>query len=239
MTTGVVDLETSAPAEAEKTAKLPLPAVCILLGCLSFIGYVLSTRSILDWMAIPFANETLHVARSLATDGRFADPFGWVQVRTGYTAHVAPVYPLLVALVFREFGNAFEILTVLWVANIVFLSVQMALLPYLSDRMGLGVSPGLVAAVVGIFSLPYAVDFEWESLLAGMELTLLCLLIVESLRTTGSGRKLTLTGCLWGIALLTNPMALLLLAPWAAAVVCAQPRSLRAAKLREYLGIAG
>jgi hypothetical protein len=239
MTTGVVDLETSVPAEGEKTAKLSLPAVCVLLGCLSFAGYVLSTRSILDWMAIPFANETLHVARSLATDGRFADPFGWVQVRTGYTAHVAPVYPLLVALVFREFGNAFAILTVLWVANIVFLSVQMALLPYLSDRMGLGVLPGLVAAVVGVFSLPYAVDFEWESLLAGMELALLCLLMVESLRTSGSGRKLTLTGCLWGIALLTNPMALLLLVPWAVAVVFAQPPSLQAAKLREYLGIAG
>src|SRR5229473_517882 len=198
MTTGVVDLETSAPAEAEKTAKLPLPAVCILLGCLSFIGYVLSTRSILDWMAIPFANETLHVARSLATDGRFADPFGWVQVRTGYTAHVAPVYPLLVALVYREFGNAFEVLTVLWVANLVFLSVQMALLPYLSVRMGLGVSPGVVAAIVGIFLFPYAVDFEWESLLAGLEVATLCLLTVKSLRTPVSKRMLAPTGCLWG-----------------------------------------
>ncbi len=239
MTTSVVDLETSAPAETETTAKLSLPAIALLLGCLSFICYALGTRSVLDWMAIPFANETLHVARSMATDGRFADPFGWVQVRTGYTAHVAPVYPLLVALVYREFGNAFEILTVLWVANLVFLSVQIALLPYLSDRMGLGVSPGVVAAIVGIFLFPYAVDFEWESLLAGMELAALCLLTVKSLRTPVSKRLLVLNGCLWGIALLTNPMALLLLAPWAVAVVFAQPPSLRAAKLREYVGVAG
>jgi hypothetical protein len=239
MTTGVVDLETSAPAKAEKTAKLSLPAVCLLLGCLSFMCYAFSTRSVLDWMAIPFANETLHVARSLATDGRFADPFGWVQVHTGYTAHVAPVYPLLVALVYRESGNAFVVLTALWVANIVFLSVQMALLPYLSVRIGLGVSPGVVAAIVGIFLLPYAVDFEWESLLAGMEIALLCLLTGKSLRNSVSSRMLALTGCLWGISLLTNPMALLLLAAWAVAVVSAQPPTLRAAKLRESLGIAG
>jgi hypothetical protein len=239
MTSSVVDLETSAPAETEKKAKLSLPAVCLLLGSLSFICYALSTRSVLDWMAIPFANETLHVARSIATEGRFADPFGWVQVRTGYTAHVAPVYPLLVALVYREFGNAFEVLTVLWVANLVFLSVQMALLPYLSVRMGLGVSPGAVAAMAGIFLMPYAVDFEWESLLAGMELAALCLLTLKSLRTAVSKRMLALTGCLWGIALLTNPTALLLLAPWAVAVVFAQPPRLRAAKLREYASVAG
>jgi len=238
MTTGVVDLESSAPAAAGKTARPLLPAVCLLLGCLSFVVYAVSTRSVLDLMALPFANETLHVAHSLATDGRFADPFGWVQVHTGYTAHLAPVYPFLVGLVYRGYGNGLATLTILWVANIVFLSVQMALLPYLSVRMGLGVSPGVVAAALGIFLFPFAVDFEWESLLAGMELALLCLLATKGLRATTSAATLALTGCLWGMALLTNPAAVLLLAPWAVAIAWSQAPERRAAKMRQFAGIA-
>ena len=238
MTTGVVELESSAPTTDGKTARLPLTSLCLLLGCLSFVLYAVRTSSILGWMAIPFPSETLHVAHSLATDGRFADPFGWVQVHTGYTAHLAPVYPGLVGLLYGQFGNGLVMLTVLWVANIIFLSVQLALLPGLSARMGLGVSPGVVAAIMGTVLFPYAVDLEWESLLAGMEFAVLCLLTIQSLRTTSSARTVALTGCLWGIALLTCPVALLLLVPWALAVILAQPSSLRAAKLREYVGVA-
>src|SRR4051812_39065369 len=46
--------------------------------------------------------EMLEAAKPLATTGRLADPFG---EPTGPTAHLAPVYPALLAAEFRLFGN--------------------------------------------------------------------------------------------------------------------------------------
>src|ERR1700722_19969488 len=49
----------------------------------------------------PFEQETGSIARSIATSKGFSNPFGR---ETGPTAWLTPVYPLLVAAVFKVFG---------------------------------------------------------------------------------------------------------------------------------------
>src|SRR5271166_4039693 len=46
--------------------------------------------------------EIVRVATSLAEHGTLADAFGR---QTGPTAHVAPMYPILLSLIFRVFGT--------------------------------------------------------------------------------------------------------------------------------------
>jgi hypothetical protein len=50
---------------------------------------------------VPFQTETGHIAYSLATGKGFASPF---QRDSGPTAWLAPVYPLVVAGIFKIFG---------------------------------------------------------------------------------------------------------------------------------------
>src|SRR4029077_20038729 len=50
---------------------------------------------------VPFENETGNIAFSLATGKGFSSPF---RTETGPTAWLTPVYPLMVAGVFRVFG---------------------------------------------------------------------------------------------------------------------------------------
>src|SRR5258707_8832469 len=58
--------------------------------------------------------ESLNLARSLASHGTFADPYH--AMPTGYSAHLAPLYPLLLAAVLRLFGGTviFSVVFVAW-----------------------------------------------------------------------------------------------------------------------------
>jgi hypothetical protein len=209
-----VELESPVRTSSKGGSKISISSLCLLIFCAAFLAYAYSTRSLLDWMGIPAGAETLQVARSIATSGRFADPFGSVQAHSGYTAHLAPVYPALLAVVFRGFGYGLSGLTVLWAINLVFIAVQIAALPLISLRLGLGALPGVTGALLAILLPHYTVDFVWESLLVGMELAILCLFTAKILGGPHSLWKMALLGVFWGIAALTNPVTVLVLGGW-------------------------
>ena len=157
--------------------------------------------------------EISRVAMTLAQEGSFAHPFH--PLPTGPTAHTAPAYVFLYAAVAKIFGIGWMGARVLWALNIGFLALQLALLPLLSEQLGLGTLPGVIAALLGATVQPYRVLVEFESLFTGALLVLLCVMTVRYFKAPGDPRQSLLFGVLWGVAILTNPECVLLLFVWA------------------------
>lgn len=137
--------------------------------------------------------ENAEIARSLLAGRGFANPFA--AGVTGPTAHAAPVYPALLYLQLRIFGDspAFGIAATL--LDIVLQTIALLLLPRLSDRLFGSAGPGYAAA--GLMLLVNYPMPQTETALAA----LLCILIVMAADARTAGPTAVLTG----IAALTNP----------------------------------
>ncbi|HKV23232.1 MAG TPA: glycosyltransferase family 39 protein [Candidatus Acidoferrum sp.] len=153
---------------------------------------------------VPFQTETGHIAYSIAAGKGFSSPF---QRDTGATAWVAPVYPYLLAGIFKVFGvytlGAFYAALLL---NIFFSACACIPLFYSGKRIaGAG-----VASVAGwawaLFPNAILIPFEWiwDTCLSVLLLTLL-LSATLALAEKSRARDWCGYGLLWGIALLTNP----------------------------------
>ena len=182
---------------------------------------------------VPFGAEPVRVARSLAVHGAFADPFAVMP--TGPTAHLAPVYPFLYSMILRLFGTGYTALWIAWVCDLACFALQMGLLPLLSYRLHLGAFPGVVAAALGTFSLYAPIDTRWESFFAGTLLLFAYLLTDRAFRNQNLWLSLA-AGALWGIAVLTNPVTVLLLLAWPLCFVFYQTRSERP-KMPQRVGV--
>jgi hypothetical protein len=159
-------------------------------------------------------------------------------MKTGPTAHVAPVYPFLYSLVLRLFGTHYTALVILWACNVAFFSFQMGLLPLLSHRLRLGVLPGIAAAALGTFSLYAPIDTRWESFLTGL-LLLLALLATEYSARQQNRASAFSAAALWGILLLTNPVTVLLLFAWPMCWIFSRPKTERLRWAARFALIAG
>jgi hypothetical protein len=171
-----------------------------------------------DALLLRFHQETGNIAASLAAGKGFSSPFGR---DTGPTAWVAPVYPLIVAGIFRLFGletlPSFHAATFL---NMLFSALACIPIFYAAKRVS---TLGAASAAAWFWAvLPNAVifPFEWiwdTSLSALLAATLLwaTLAVADSSRL----RNWCGYGLFWGFALLTNPAlgaALPFLLGWAA-----------------------
>jgi hypothetical protein len=156
--------------------------------------------------------EVTRVALNVAQRGTFADPFQ--SLPTGPTAHTAPAYVMLFAAVAKLFGTGRAGASVLWALNIGFLALQLALMPILSECLGLGVLPGVLAALLAAVIQPYRILIQWESIFTGALLVVLCILTMDCLRAHRDWRHSALLGFGWGIAILASPQCVLLLLVW-------------------------
>jgi len=154
--------------------------------------------------SVPFQNEVGNVADSLAHGQGFCCLF---RQPTGPTAWLAPVYPLLIAAVFKLFGS-FTVASFYAAAlmNSVFSALACIPLFYAGKRIaGVGVAAA-ACWVWAIFPSGVMMPFEWiwdPSLSALLAAALLwaTLYVVDS----GRARDSALYGLLWGVSLLTNP----------------------------------
>ena len=154
--------------------------------------------------SVPFQNEVGNVADSLAHGQGFCCLF---RQPTGPTAWLAPVYPLLIAAVFKLFGS-FTVASFYAAAlmNSVFSALACIPLFYAGKRIaGVGVA-ATACWVWAIFPSGVMMPFEWiwdPSLSALLAAALLwaTLYVVDS----GRARDSALYGLLWGVSLLTNP----------------------------------
>ena len=153
---------------------------------------------------VAFQQEAGNIGAALAEGRGFSDVF---RTGTGATAWLAPVYPLIVAAIFKLFGiftaGAFFAACFL---NIVFSSLACVPIFYAGRRIsGLGTASG-AAWLWALFPNAVMMPFEWiwdTSLSALLAATLLWGTLVLG----NSKRRWSWCGygVLWGFALLTNP----------------------------------
>jgi len=154
---------------------------------------------------IPFLFEPANIAAALATGQGFSSP---LRVPTGPTAWCAPVYPLLLAGIFRVFGlYTYQSFLVAETLNVLF-SAGTA---WFIARLGSGVMDPALGAVAGwiwaIFPNAILIAFEdvcWEATLTAL-LTTLVMLRTLRLWQQKSRWAWAGYGALWGLVLLTNP----------------------------------
>ncbi|HWE48629.1 MAG TPA: glycosyltransferase family 39 protein [Bryobacteraceae bacterium] len=152
--------------------------------------------------AIPFLFEPGNIAFSIATGHGFASPF---RVETGPTAWLTPVYPEILAAIFKVFGkytwNAFLATALL---NIFFSTL--ATIPiYFSAQKIKG--PAVAATAAWLWAVfPQAIVLPYEAL---WDASLGALIAATILWATLEFRRSHLTsgltyGALWGLALMTT-----------------------------------
>jgi hypothetical protein len=187
-----------------------------------------------------FAQETGSIASALAQGKGFSSPFGR---ETGPTAWLTPVYPLLVAGVFRVFGisTRASFFTVVFL-NALFSSAVCIVVFYVGKRIG-GVAVASAAAWLwAVFPNAIMVPFEWvwDTCLAAL-LSAILLWATLELAESQRMRDWCLYGLLWGLVLMTNPSLgslLPFLLGWAAYRVRRKRHSQVAAKTLAAAGIA-
>jgi 4-amino-4-deoxy-L-arabinose transferase-like glycosyltransferase len=167
---------------------------------------------------VPFLNETGNIAYSLAAGHGFSSPY-WQE--TGPTAWLTPVYPVLVAAVFRVFGihtpHSFFAIVFL---NILFSAAACVPIFYAGKRVG-GLAVGAGAAWLwAIFPNAVVIPYEWvwDTSLAVLLMATILWATLELAEPQGV-RGWCGYGLLWGFALMTNPtlgIVLPVLLGWAA-----------------------
>ncbi|HLK32769.1 MAG TPA: glycosyltransferase family 39 protein [Terriglobales bacterium] len=157
-----------------------------------------------------FGWEMGRIARSLATGHGFASP---TDLPTGPSAWEAPLYPFLLAGVFKLFGvytlaSGWMILAL----NSLFSALTCLVIYRIGDRL-FGTTPARWAAWTWAL-FPYAIYWPvrvvWETSLSALLLSLVVLLCLRLEKTPRRG-DWVLLGVLWGVIALTNPTLLSLL----------------------------
>lgn len=155
----------------------------------------------------PFAMEMSSIAAHLARGQGFSSPF--IQ-NTGPTAWVAPIYPLLVSIIFRAFGiySAASALVVLILQCAMAAATAVAI--YALGRRTLGAQAGLWAAwiwAVSPFFFRWSVSWIWDFAASALLLATVLILTLD-VAQHGRRRDWMLCSGLWGITALTNPALL-------------------------------
>jgi len=153
---------------------------------------------------VPFDSEAGNIANALAEGRGFSDVF---RKPTGPTAWLAPVYPLLLSLIFRVCGaftySAFLVAVVL---NCLFSAMATFPLFMAARRIAGGATAVVGAWLWALYPNGVILPFEWiwdTSLSAFLAATILWATV--ELTSTQKLRDWLAYGALWGLALLTNP----------------------------------
>jgi 4-amino-4-deoxy-L-arabinose transferase-like glycosyltransferase len=164
--------------------------------------------------------EIINVARSITENGLFGNPYETAS--TGATAHVAPIYPYVVAILLRLFGWGPNFDWAVHALTAAAASAQCAILPvlagaWLGDRR-IGVLPALVAALLPL-RLWTETAGAHEAVYAGLALALLFWGAARFVSPElPSMRFFAWYGVGWGCAALVSPVVLpalgALLAVW-------------------------
>ena len=154
--------------------------------------------------------ESLQLGNSLALHGTFADPFD--PLPTGPSAHVAPGYPALVAVIIRSFGNGAAGNLVLGRVTVLVIALQLSLLPFLARHLGMRFLTGVLAAAAWLLG-PIRM-YRWESDFVALLAVLLAFPMFTAFRRKLSQVELAVTGLLWGVLLLFSPTPLIVLGAW-------------------------
>src|SRR5579859_3668557 len=153
---------------------------------------------------VPFDNEAGNIANALVQGRGFGDVF---RKPTGPTAWLAPVYPSLLAAIFRAAGPfTYASFFAAALLNCVFSAAATVPLYFAGRRVGgtavAGLAGWLWAISPGGVMLPF--EWIWDTSLSVLLGTLLLWVTID-LGESRSMLRWLAYGALWGVALLTNP----------------------------------
>ena len=160
----------------------------------------------------PDFSETWHLADNLRTNGHFANPFG--PLDTGPSAHLAPAFPVFLALLTSLFGVhsvgafAYKFTAVLAV------SFLLALLPLVGRLLGMGVLTGVLAACIWLAAKPPLFP-AWEAHYAGLLIAIASCCFRRLIGSTAPHLGVTLMlGFLVGLLTLLSPTCIPVFLCW-------------------------
>lgn len=153
---------------------------------------------------LPFLFESGNIATALATGHGFSSPF---RVPTGPTAWMTPVYPLLLAGIFRLWGTyTFAAFLAASLANILFVTLATIPIYFAGKRIG---GKGVAAGAAWLWAVfPNAILLTFESMWGACLAALLAATILGAtlaLEPSRRWRDWCAYGLLWGVMLMTNP----------------------------------
>lgn len=187
-----------------------LATFCV--GFLLRFGFMLwhKTYVQIPGMPYPYALEVSSIAAHLARGQGFSSPF---LSDTGPTAWVAPVYPLIVAAVFKVFGIYSN------VSALVLLTLQCAMASvtgvaiYALAKRTVGDDVGKWAAWIWTVSpifFRWPASWIWDFAASGLLLAAILITALDA-ANSGTGKSWVVHALLWGITALTNPALLSIL----------------------------
>ena len=129
------------------------------LGCLGVAWQTLAP------LASGFGHgwEMLNIARSLAATGSFKDPFD--ALATGPTAMEPPVFPFLISLLIRMFGDGIGLMWSAVVVCILGHGLYVALLPAAAERLTGDRNTGIAAALLAAILPAFPLMPQWDTIL--------------------------------------------------------------------------
>lgn len=152
---------------------------------------------------IPFLFEVGNIAHSIATGHGFGSPF---RVDTGPTAWMTPLFPMLLAGIFRVFGSyTFHAWLAVVLFNIFCCAAACVPIYFIGKKVG---GPALGAGTAWLWAIfPNAillpVESMWDASLSAL-LAVTILWATLALDDSPTFRNWCAYGLLWGVALMTN-----------------------------------
>lgn len=151
------------------------------------------------------------LADHLATEGRFADPFG--ALATGPTAANPPLCPLLLAGLIKLLRIPWVVFNVTIFASIVANAIVAVQLPRMSEVFYESRVPGIIASVMWLAAMENIPG--WDTNFTVVGLLAFCILSARSAdRGNRWAHSAVFNGMIAGLLFLSNPSSLLILLPW-------------------------
>lgn len=154
---------------------------------------------------VPFNQEAGNIAAALAQGKGFSSVF---RAETGPTAWLTPVYPLILAGIFRLFGAfTFSAFVAAALLNCLFSALTCIPVSFIGRKLGGAAMASLAAWLWAVY--PHAIliptEWMWDTSLSALLAACLLWATVEFSEGDHKRREWIAYGALWGFALLTNP----------------------------------
>jgi 4-amino-4-deoxy-L-arabinose transferase-like glycosyltransferase len=194
---------------AQATSYRLLYALLFLSGFVLRFGFVLWKKTYIcaPHSILPFGTEICNIAARIVSGQGYSSPFFQ---ETGPTAWVAPVYPYLVALVFRLFGTYSVASALVMLLIQCVMAAATGITIHALGRRTFGAQIGLWAAWIWALSpifFRWPVSWIWDFTASAFLLSAV-LIVTLDVAEKNTRRLWLLLGALWAVIALTNPALL-------------------------------
>jgi hypothetical protein len=155
----------------------------------------------------PTRSEVQRIPISLITNHTFGNPF---PVPTGPTTHYTPLYPLILAAIFKLFGTGPAGDIAQYVFNTICSSAMYAALPFFAVRVGLPMQTGLIGGLIGaLLPLNFMQEIGGGDMFLTADLMLaFTVVLLGAIQGELRLARAACAGVILGLGALTNPAIL-------------------------------